>query len=544
MATIETPLDPTREVLNQPPPLQPIDLLEADHALRDGVEREGGGWGLDRIREAGVVAGGPEALAHGRRAERNEPRLVTHDRYGHRVDEVELDPSWHWLLGGAVSRSIHSLPWREPRPGAHVVRAAMFSLWGNANAGVMCPVSMTYAAIPALREGAPELAAEWEPRLTSPDYETGALAGMAMTERQGGSDVRANITRAEPAGDGVYELHGHKWFCSYPPCDVFLVLAQAPRGLSCFLVERGPGMEFQRLKDKLGTRSLPSSEVEFRGIAGRLIGEEGRGVRAIIRMVNHTRLDCLIGSATGLRRGTLEAIHHTRHRSAFGARLADQPAMRNVLADLAIESEAAAVSMLRVARSYDDPGDGAFRRFATAVMKYWVSKRAAAHANEALECLGGNGFVEESGLPLLYRDAPLNSIWEGSGNVAALDVLRAVVREPEGLPAFMAECERAAGGDPRLDDHLARTRERIESVFAGPEGASAEERLYASQFEARRVVEELALGLQGSLLVRHAPAAVADAFCAARLDGGGGRAYGTLPRGVDAAAIIERALPA
>jgi putative acyl-CoA dehydrogenase len=543
MATLETSLDPAREVLNQPPPLQPIDLLEADLALREGVEREGGDWGLDAIHEAGVVAGSPEALEHGRRAERNEPRLVTHDRYGHRIDQVELDPSWHWLLGGAVSRSIHSLPWRDPRPGAHVVRAAMFSLWGNANDGVMCPVSMTYAAVPALREGAPELAAEWEPRLTSPDYEHGALAGMAMTERQGGSDVRANITRADPVGDGVYEIHGHKWFCSYPPCDVFLVLAQAPRGLSCFLVERGPGMEFQRLKDKLGTRSLPSSEAEFKGIAGRLIGEEGRGVPAIIRMVNHTRLDCLIGSATSLRRGTLEAIHHTRHRSAFGARLADQPAMRNVLADLAVESEAATVATLRVARSYDDPADGAFRRFATAVMKYWVSKRAAGHAAEALECLGGNGFVEESGMPLIYRDAPLNSIWEGSGNVAALDVLRAVVREPEGLPAFMAECERADGGDRRLDQHLARTRERVQAMFAGEPGDSTEQRLYESQFEARRLVEELAVGLQASLLVRHSPPAVADAFCAARLDGAGGRVYGTLPRGVDAGAIVDRALP-
>jgi putative acyl-CoA dehydrogenase len=543
MATLETSLDPAREVLNQPPPLQPIDLLEADLALREGVEREGGGWGLEAIREAGVVAGSPEALEHGRRAERHEPRLITHDRYGHRIDEVELDPSWHWLLGGAVSRSIHSLPWRDARPGAHVVRAAMFSLWGNANDGVMCPVSMTYAAIPALREGAPDLAAEWEPRLTSPDYARGALAGMAMTERQGGSDVRANITRADPVGDGVYEIRGHKWFCSYPPCDVFLVLAQAPRGLSCFLVERGPGMEFQRLKDKLGTRSLPSSEVEFTGIAGRLIGEEGRGVPAIIRMVNHTRLDCLIGSSTGLRRGTLEAIHHARHRSAFGARLADQPAMRNVLADLAVESEAATAATLRVARSYDDPADGAFRRFATAVMKYWVSKRAAGHAAEALECLGGNGFVEESGMPLIYRDAPLNSIWEGSGNVAALDVLRAVVREPEGLPAFMSECERAAGADRRLDQHLARTRERLQAIFAGEPGDSPEQRLYESQFEARRLVEELAVGLQASLLVRHSPPAVADAFCAARLDGAGGRVYGTLPRGVDAGAIVARALP-
>jgi putative acyl-CoA dehydrogenase len=461
--------------------------------------------------------------------------LRTHDRCGNRIDQVELDPSWHWLLRGAIEREVHSLPWRDPQPGAHVVRATLFMLWGHTNAGVMCPVSMTYAAVPALRDGAPEIAREWVPRLTLPDYEAGALAGMAMTERQGGSDVRANITRAEPVGDGLYELHGHKWFCSYPPCDVFLVLAQAPAGLSCFLVERGPGMEFQRLKDKLGTRSLPSSEVEFRGARGRIVGEEGRGVPAIIRMVNHTRLDCLLGATTGLRRGTLEAIHHARHRSAFGKLLAEQPAMRNVLADLAVESEAATVAAIRVARAYDEPSEeAAFRRFATAVMKYWVCKRAPGHAAEALECLGGNGFVEESGMPLLYRDAPLNSIWEGSGNVAALDVLRAMVKEPEGLPAFLEECELAAGADHRLDEHLGRVRETANTVFAGED----------PQFHARRVVEDLAVALQASLLVRHAPPAVADAFCATRLAGQGGRVYGTLPAGVDAGAVIDRALPA
>ncbi len=543
MATTELD-DPAREVRNQAPPLQPADLFESDLALREGLEREGGGWGAALAHDTGTLAGSVEAREHSLRAERNEPRLTTHDRYGNRIDQVELDPSWHWLLRAAVERSIHSLPWRDPQPGAHVVRAALFMLWSNANDGVMCPVSMTYAAIPALRDGSPELAAEWEPRLTLADYDRGALAGMAMTERQGGSDVRANITRAEPAGDGSYELHGHKWFCSYPPCDVFLVLAQAAAGLSCFLVRRGPGMEFQRLKDKLGTRSLPSSEVEFYGTQGWLLGKEGLGVPTIIRMVNHTRLDCLLGSTTSLRRGTLEAIHHARHRAAFGALLVDQPAMRNVLADLAIESEAATVAALRVARGYDDPGDSDFRRFATAVMKYWVSKRAAAHAAEALECLGGNGFVEDSGLPLIYRDAPLNSIWEGSGNVAALDVLRAIAKEPAGPAAFLAECELAAGAEPRLDIHLARLRRRLREAFAGAAGGDSEQRLYDSQFQARSLVEDLAVALQASLLVRHAPPAVADAFCAARLDGHGGRVYGTLPRGVDAVSIIERALPA
>ncbi len=545
MATIESNIeDPRRQVLNQAPPLLPLNLFDADAALGEALEREGGGWGVDRLREAGAVAGSVEALEHGRRAERNEPVLRTHDRYGNRIDEVELDPSWHWLLRGAIERGIAGLPWREPGPGGHVVRAGLFMLWGNVNDGVMCPVSMTYAAVAALRDGAPELAAEWEPRLTKPSYEQGALAGMAMTERQGGSDVRANITRAEPVGDGLYEIRGHKWFCSYPPCDVFLVLAQAPAGLSCFLVERGPGMEFQRLKDKLGTRSLPSSEVEFRGIRARLVGEEGRGVPAIIRMVNHTRLDCMLGASAGYRRATIEAIHHARHRSAFGARLADQPAMVNVLADLAIESEAATLTALRVARAYDESAEAApFRRFATAVMKYWMCKRAAGHAAEALECLGGNGYVEDSGMPLLYRGAPLGSIWEGAGNVAALDVLRALVKEPEGLPAFMSECASAEGADRRLDAHLSSVRDSVASVF-GSAADDPAERLWNSQFQARRLVEDLALALQGSLLVRHSPAAVADAFCAARLGGEGGRAYGTLPAGVDAGAIVERTLPA
>jgi putative acyl-CoA dehydrogenase len=514
----------THDVLNQAPPIAPYNLFEADLALQEAVEREGGGWGVDRMRDTGELAGSPEALEHSERAERNEPILRTHDRYGHRIDQVELDPSWHWSLRQAIEREIHSLPWRDPQPGAHVVRAGLFVLWSQVGSGVMCPVSMTYAAIPALRENA-ELAAEWEPRLTRNSYDDGALAGMAMTEKQGGSDVRANTTRAEPAGDGTYELTGHKWFCSYPPCDVFLTLAQAPGGLSCFLFEgRDPGFRIQRLKDKLGTRSLPSSEVEFHGVRGRLIGEEGRGVATIIRMVNHTRLDCLLGSTASMRWGLVQAVHHARHRSAFGKLLAEQPAMQNVLADLAVESEAATITAFRIARSYDED-DAAFRRFATAVSKYWVCKRAAPHAAEALECLGGNGYVEESGMPRLLRDAPLNSIWEGSGNVAALDVLRATVKEPEGLPAFMAECELGRGGNALLDAHL----DRLATAAPPTEG------------DARRVVEDLALALQGSLLVRHGPPEVADAFCAGRL-GEGGRAFGTLPSSVNTPAIVERAL--
>ena len=504
-------------VSNQSVPFEDVDLLAGDAALREGLEREGAEWALERVREAGRAAASAEAQQHSRRAERNEPRLITHDRFGRRVDQVELDPSWHWLLDGALSRQVHALPWADPRPGAHVARAALEFVWTHANAGVMCPISMTYSAVPALRVD-PELAAEWEPRLIA-----GALCGMAMTEKQGGSDVRANTTRAEPIGDGWFELTGHKWFCSYPPCDIFLVLAQAPAGLSCFVLERGPGMEFQRLKDKLGTRSLPSSEVEFREAPARLLGEEGRGVATIIEMVTHTRLDCVIGSASSMRRGVAEAIWHARHRAAFGALLIDQPAMVNVLADLALESEAATATALRLARAYDED-DTAFRRFGTAIAKYWVCKRATPHAAEALECLGGNGYVEESPLPRLLRDAPLNGIWEGSGNVIALDVLRALAREPDGLAAFVAECELARGGNAALDAHLDAL-----PVTLDP-------------WSARRGVEELALAFQASLLVRFAPPFVADAFCAARLARGGGRVYGTLPAGVDGTAIVARAL--
>ena len=520
----------THEVTNQPPPLEPYNVFEADAPMREALEREGGGWGAGRLRDTGELAGSPEAVEHSARCERNEPVLRTHDRYGNRVDEVDLDPSWHWLLREAIEREIHSLPWRDPQLGAHTVRAALMYTWSQVNAGVMCPVSMTHAVIPSLREN-PEAAAEWEPRLTSSNYATGALAGMAMTEKQGGSDVRANTTHAEPSADDTWEITGHKWFCSYPPCDVFLTLAQSSQGLSCFLIEGSdPGFGVQRLKDKLGTRSLPSSEVEFRGVRGRLVGEEGRGVATIVRMVNHTRLDCLIGSAAGMRWGTVAATHHARHRTAFGAKLVDQPAMANVLADLAIESEAATATAMRIARAYDEDG-AAFRRLATAVSKYWVCKRAPGHAAEALECLGGNGYVEESGLPRLLRDSPLNSIWEGSGNVAALDVLRAMGKDPEGLPAFLHEVEQAQGGDQRLDAHVAKLKDSL--------GALGED----VQWRARRLVEDLGLALQGSLLVRNAPPAVADAFCASRLGGDAGHAYGTLPAGVDAAAIASRVLP-
>lgn len=537
--TTEGRMGTTHEVFNQSVPLEPINHYEADLPLREAIAREGGEWGTERLRALGALAGAPETRAHSMRAERNEPILRTHDRFGNRVDEVELDPSWHHLLGTAIEHSAPSLPWREDRAGAHVVRAGLFYLWAHSNAGVMCPVSMTHAIVPALRESAPELATRWESGLTDTNYETCVIGGMAMTEKQGGSDVRANTTVAEPAGGDEYEITGHKWFCSYPPCNVFLILAQAPGGLSCFLIERGPGMEFIRLKDKLGTRSLPSAEVEFRGIRGRLVGEEGRGVKAIIKMVNHTRLDCLLGSATSMRRGVVEAVHHARHRSAFGAPLIEQPAMLNVLADLALESEAATAAAMRVARAYDE-GDERFKRLGTAVMKYWICKRAPVHALEAMECLGGNGFVEDSGMPLIVRDSPVNTIWEGSGNVAALDVLRGMAKEPESLEAFLAECELARGADARLDAHLDGLKDGLASLFEATDAGFA-----AAQFGARRLTEDLAVALQASLLVRYAPAAVADGFCASRLAGAtGGHAYGTLPSGVDARAIVERVLPA
>src|SRR3954452_15790478 len=520
----------THEVTNQPPPFENENLFELDLPLQEGLTREGGAWGVDRVRDLGAVAGSAEAILHGRRANTNLPVLKTHDRYGHRIDQVELDPSWHTLLKIGVEREITSLPWRDPQPGAHVVRGALFMMWSQVESGVMCPISMTYAAVPALRKN-PELAAEWEPRLTMPDYERGALCGMAMTEKQGGSDVRANTTQATPLGDGTYEITGHKWFCSYPPCDVFLVLAQAPGGLSCFLIERGAGMEFQRLKDKLGTRSLPSSEVEFRGATARIIGEEGRGVPTIIEMVNHTCMDCLLGSGSGMRPGFVEAGWHAQHRSAFGKLLVDQPAMQNVLADLALESEAATASALRAARAYDEQ-DHAFKRIATAVLKYWVCKRAPAHAAESLECLGGNGYIEESLMPRLYRDAPLNSIWEGSGNVAALDVLRAFAKEPEGLPAFFAEVEKASGANDHLDAHVSALKDRIGGLMKGD-----------PQWSARRVVEDMGLALEASLVLRNSPAFISDAFCAARLGPDRSTTYGTLPAGIDAKAIIDRALP-
>ncbi|MCT2585382.1 acyl-CoA dehydrogenase family protein [Actinophytocola gossypii] len=536
----------THAVTNQVPPLVDHDVAD-DAALLEGLRREGAGWAEDDLHQLGRLAGTARAQEWGRLANEYEPVLRTHDRYGHRIDEVEYHPAYHELMTVAIGNGMHAAPWRDPRPGAHVARAARFFTWAQVEAGHGCPVSMTYAVVPALRHS-PELAERFEPLLAATDYDPGLrvpetkrglTAGMSMTEKQGGSDVRANTTRAVPASDGSYRLTGHKWFTSAPMCDVFLVLAQAPGGLSCFLLPRvlpdgtRNRMHLQRLKDKLGDRSNASAEVEYDEAVAWLVGEEGRGVSTIIQMVNLTRLDCVLAGAAGMRAALVPAVHHATHRRAFGDHLVDAPLMRNVLADLAVESEAATTLAFRLAGATDravagDEQEAAFRRLALALGKFWVCKRTAPHAAEALECLGGNGYVEESGMPRLYREAPLISIWEGSGNVVALDVLRAL--GSVGADAFLAEVDRAAGADRRLDEAVARLRKDLHGL-SDPAAAQA---------GARRLVERMALVLQGSLLVRHAPAAVADAFCASRLDGDWGVAFGTLPSGVDTAAIVER----
>ena len=536
----------THEVTNQVPPLVGRDT-SAHPALFEGLHREGAGWAEHEVRALGLLGGSSPAQEWGRLANEHPPVLRTHDRYGNRIDEVEYVPQYHDLMRTAVAHGLHGAPWADDRSGAHGARAAKVLAWGVADAGHLCPISMTYAVVPALR-AAPDLAAHYEPLLTNREYDPdlrapltkrGLIAGMSMTEKQGGSDVRANTTRAVPGADGSYRLTGHKWFTSAPMSDLFLTLAQAPGGLSCFLVPRvlpdstrNP-FYLQRLKDKLGNKSNASAEVEYDDAVGWLVGDEGRGVRTIIEMVNMTRLDCALMAAGGMRTGVANAIHHATHRSAFGARLLEQPAMVNVLADLAVDSEAATTVVMRLAGAVDravrgDAAEIAFRRVGLAVTKYWLCKRFSTHAAESLECLGGNGYIEDSGMPRLYREAPLVSIWEGSGNVAALDTLRAMVKEPDSIEAFFGELELAVGVDPRYDDAIALLRKE----FAD---------LDDLQYRARRIVERMALALQGSLLVRHGHPAVSDAFNASRLTGDSGVAYGTLPTGLDTATILERA---
>jgi putative acyl-CoA dehydrogenase len=523
------------EVLNQPPPLAGYNLFGSDRALREAVAREGGGWACPQLEELGSRLGTAEVMEWAALANEYPPVLHTHDRHGRRIDEARFHPAWHNLMRLSVEHGIHNLPWAHPRPGAHVARAALAFLALENEAGHICPISMTYSAVPVLRQE-PVLAKEWGPRIDSTVYDpsfrpapekSGALIGMALTEKQGGSDVRANITRAEPIGGGEYLLEGHKWFCSAPMNDAFLVLAQAPSGLSCLLIPRWTPdgqrnrMHVQRLKSKLGNRSNASSEVEFHGAWARLIGEEGRGVPTIIDMVQHTRLDCTIGSAALMRRAFVEALHHCRYRQTFGRRLIDHALMRNVLADLAIESEAATLLALRVARAFDEK-DSLLARLTVAVAKYWTCKRAPAHVAEALECLGGNGYVEECPMPRLYREAPLNSIWEGSGNVIVLDSLRTVKKEPESLERLLAEIRLAH--DPRLEQYLS----------ALPTGVG--------ETEGRRWAEHLAIALQAALLIRFSPTPIADAFCGSRLGEGGGHSFGTLPKSTAFQTVIDHCL--
>ncbi|MGW3424662.1 acyl-CoA dehydrogenase family protein [Streptomyces phaeochromogenes] len=538
----------THTVTNQAPPLVSYDVFNADRALVEAVDRHLDPQLLDEahgdLSALGLTSGSAQVQTWGVLANENPPKLRTHDRYGNRIDEVEFHPSWHRLLGKGVSAGL-TAAWS--RPGGHVRRAAAFVVWTQVEAGNGCPLSMTHAAVPALRTD-PALAAEWEPRLTSMVYDqdlrpaaqkAGVLFGMGMTEKQGGSDVRANTTTARAlAEDGTYELTGHKWFCSAPMSDGFLVLAQAPGGLTCFLVPRvladGTRNVFriQRLKDKLGNRSNASAEVEFDGTWARRVGDEGRGVRTIIGMVAATRLDCVLGSAGLMRQAVSQAVHHSTYREAFGGRLIDKPLMRNVLADLALESEAATTLGLRLAAAYDDGGEQerAFLRIAVPAAKYWVTKRCTPVAVEALECLGGNGYVEESGMPRLLRESPLNSVWEGAGNVQALDVLRALQREPAAFNAYLQEVGKARGADHRLDGAIKNLLTELADLD-GIEG------------RARRLVERIAVVLQGSLLVRFAPSEVADAFCASRLGGDWGASFGTLPHTLDLGSVVERARP-
>jgi putative acyl-CoA dehydrogenase len=556
----------THEVFNQAPPFGDVNLFGCDPALREGVEREGAGWAAGALEALGARLGSVEVLDLARLANEFAPRLVNFDRAGHRVDEIEFHPAWHQLMTLLIENGAHSLPWESPQPGAQVARAAAYLLFGQVENGSQCPVTMTYASVPALRQNA-AIAARWLPKILSREYDPrslpieqkrGALVGMGMTEKQGGTDVRANTTRAAPMdpaqarsrfgaeGEGAFVLVGHKWFFSAPQCDAHLVLAQldaeGSAGLSCFFVPRflpdgsRNAIRVQRLKNKLGNRSNASSEVEFCDAIGWLIGREGRGIPTILEMGSHTRLDCVTGTAGIMRAALCHALHHARGRSAFGRPLAEQPLMQNVLADLALESEAATAFALRLARCFDaqmsrqaDPLEVLLGRILTPAGKYWLCKRGPAFGAEAMEVMGGNGYVEDGPLARLYREFPVNSIWEGSGNVMCLDVLRALGKAPEARAALAQELGLALGRDARYDAWCARL---LDELAGG----------VASEFGARRLAEQLVVGVQAGLLLRHAPHYVADAFVASRIARDVGGAFGRLPEGVDAAAILARAL--
>ncbi|QSX78224.1 acyl-CoA dehydrogenase family protein [Agrilutibacter solisilvae] len=535
----------THTVDNQPPEFGPRDLWADDIALREALGREGGGVHASAVAAYGALAGG-ELLALGGEAHRDRPRLRTHDRFGVRIDRVEFHPHYHALMGAAIEHGVAGLSWGQAGAGAHVARAALSYLHNQAEPGTSCPLTMTHAAVPVLRRE-PGLE-HWAAKAASRRYDArdlpmedkqGVTIGMGMTEKQGGSDVRSNATTATSVGEDAYTLVGHKWFFSAPMSDAFLVLAQAPAGLTCFLLPRWRpdgtrnALRLMRLKDKLGDWSNASSEVEFEQAWAQRVGEEGRGVATIIEMVMLTRLDCMLGSSALMRMALAQAVHHARHRRSFGKPLVAHALMANVLADLAIESEAALALSMRVARAVDaapgNPGEAAFARLATAVGKYWICKRAPAFVNEAQECLGGAGYVEESLLPRLYRQAPLNSIWEGSGNIQCLDVLRALSREPQALQAFLTELESAAGLQSAFDAHATALRQ---TLLAGD----------TAEAGARLLVERMALALQAAVLLR-AGSPVAEAFCRSRLGGEHGLVLGTLPTTLDLPALVSRALP-
>jgi putative acyl-CoA dehydrogenase len=542
---------------NQVEPLTGYNLFTSDRTLVEAVKREGATWALEQIGELGALLGTEETQRWGVEANENTPALHTHDRNGNRRDEVVFHPSWHRLMKTSIGHRLHCLPWLERRPGAHVARVAQMMITVQNEAGHTCPVSMTFSGVAALRSE-PELAAQWEPGILSSAYDPrfmpahdkrGLLLGMGMTEKQGGSDVRANTTRAERIGSGrEYLITGHKWFCSAPMCDGFLILAQAEKGLSCFLLPRwtpagGKNNFFiQRLKDKMGNRSNASSEVEFENAWAHLVGEEGRGVSTIIEMVHHTRLDCALASAGLMRQALVQALHHCRHRKAFGKLLIDQPLMRNVLADLALESEAATLLVMRLAASFDarekDEHERAFCRIATAFSKFWLCKRSPVFVGEALECLGGNGYVEDSGMPRLYREAPLYGIWEGSGNVICLDILRALTREPATLDAVVQELQAAHGNDKDLDAYLTQAEADLSNCLKqGLKNGGGE-----AEIRARRLAEQLAVALQAALVVRHGPVGYGDAFIQSRVAGNHGQNFGTLSPDVNLAQLIEPAM--
>ena len=552
----------THEVFNQAPPFADVNLFDGDPALGEALVREGAGWARAGLSALGARLGTAAVLELGRLANLHKPELHAFDRNGHRIDDIVFHPAWHALMAQLIEAGAHASPWDSAMAGAQVARAAQYLLFGQVENGSQCPVTMTYASVPALRQH-PVLAATWLPKILSRTYDPralpvgqkeGALIGMGMTEKQGGTDVRANTTRASlvdpaqaadrfgPDGAGAYQIVGHKWFFSVPQSDAHLILARTgdEAGVSCFFVPRflpdgrRNAIRIQRLKDKLGNRSSASAEVEFCDAIGWMIGSPGRGIPTILEMASHTRLDCVLGSAGILRAALCHALHHARGRAAFGRKLAEQPLMQNVLADLALESEAATAFALRLARCFDDkddPGQALLGRLLTPAGKYWICKRAPAACFEAMEVMGGNGYVEEGPLARLYREAPVNSIWEGSGNVMCLDLLRAIGKDPEGARAVLAaELAPAAAVEPALRVYADVLLADLDPACTG-------------EFGARVLAERVVIAVQAALLVLHAPGYVSSAFIASRITAAAGGAYGRLGMGADCAAILARALP-